>query len=242
MAFDPAHEPTRATRQGAFERLVHALTTLTALSLTVGGYLALRAYVWRHDSEVVGALIGGAIAGCAVGALPALVYSLTGRHLPGLNRLIGSAARLGALVGAFIYGAFHALVPLSPALISEPPLQRALQGAVDGLVIGALVGIVAAFVNGRALDLRARGLGRFLVLFLLVLTTFGVGVWVGTWFNLPGLLPLVPIAPLLILLRLVISALDRRRPQYDASLPADPADAPFYDDGYPTEDPDYGED
>lgn len=226
----------------AFERLVSALTMLTTFSFTAGGYLALRAYVWRHDSEIVGALVGGSLAGGLVGALPALIYGLTGRRMFGLGRLTGSAARLGALVGAFVYGAFHALVPLSPALLTEAPPQRALQGAVDGLVIGALVGVVVAFVNGRGLEVRARSLGRFLVLFLLVLTVFGVGVWVGTWLNLPGLLPLLPIAPLLLILKLMITALDRRHPPYDASLPADPVDAPLYDDHYPAEDPDYGDD
>lgn len=197
-------------KSSPLRRAVQGLTLIIAAVLMMGGYLGLRALVWREEYQIAAMIQSGLVVSVAVGGLIGVLYILFGAALWRLLRVDWLSLQFGALVGALMYGIYNAIVPLTPFSANETPAWRLLQGATDGLAIGLVLGVLVLLVSGRPLRLDRAGVTRYLILFVaVVLVAWGI-LLVKDWARLSDALALTLVLPLLVLLRLIVGRLDRR--------------------------------
>jgi hypothetical protein len=192
------------------ERLVEAVAGLGIAACAGGGFLALRALVWGQGHLLEPMLLSGAAAAAMIAAVGGLGYVLLGRLLTRALSIDWMSARVGACVGAALYGVYHAVAPLTMADMLASAGVRALQGALDGVLIGGGLGLVTAFVSRRRLTFDRAGLLRFGLLYLVLLLIAGVIVLVDSFIRLPDAAFVVLAIPAVLALRLAVLALDRR--------------------------------
>ncbi|GEM_PF-1669829 len=192
------------------ERLVRALVAWGMSVCAVSGFLGLRALAWRQDHLVMSMILSGAVISLVVAGIVAILYVILGRWLMRFIALDWMGVRLGALIGAFLYGGYHALVPLTAAYAAEPIPLRMIQGGIDGAVIGAGFGLVTTFVSGRAISFDNAGLIRFAMLYGVILLVAGVLVLVDATLRFPAVAVLILAVPPMLVLRIAVGALDRR--------------------------------
>ena len=191
-------------------RAVQAITLTIMAICIVGGFLGLRAVVWRQDYQVVAMIQSGIMLSLAVGGTLGIAYVLMGSLLWRVLGIDWLSLQFGALAGALIYGGYNAIAPLSPYSAGEEPVWRALQGGFDGLVIGVIIGAVVMVVSGRRLHLDRAGLTRYLILYLTVILLAWLILLVESVVHIPGAAGIIVAVPLLIVLRLVVAWMDRR--------------------------------
>jgi len=201
-------------------RAVQAITLTVMAVCIVGGFLGLRAIVWRQDYQVVGMIQSGIFLSVAVGGAIGIAYVLMGSLLWRVLNIDWLSLQFGAVAGALIYGGYNAIAPLSPYSAGEEPIWRALQGGVDGLVIGLVIGALVMIVSGRRLHLDRAGLTRYLILYITVILLAWLILLVESVIHIPGAAGILVAIPLVLVLRLVVAWLDRRVDQqygYDES-------------------------
>ncbi|MEO8397403.1 MAG: hypothetical protein ABI700_30685 [Chloroflexota bacterium] len=191
-------------------RAVQAITLTVMAVFIVGGFLGLRAVIWRQDYQIAAMIQSGILVSAAVGGALGIAYLLMGSLLWRVLNLDWLSLQFGALVGALIYGGYNAIAPLSPYSASEQPLWRALQGGVDGLVIGVIVGGLVMIVSGRRLHLDRAGLTRYLILYVTVILLAWLILLVEGVVQVSGAVGLIIVVPLVFVLRLAVVWLDRR--------------------------------
>lgn len=191
-------------------RLVGALALIFAGACIGAGYLGLRALIWRQDYLVNQMSLAGAVIGVALASLYALAYLLIGGRVARTALLYSGDLEFGAFLGALLFGVYHAAAPLNTAGMSEPVLQRFLQGAVDGVFIGVFLGIGVSFLNRHPLVWRIGGLIRYIVLYGSLLLLFGVIALMGRLLNVSEVALVVVLLPALAVLRVAVLWLDRR--------------------------------
>jgi hypothetical protein len=183
---------------------------MIAAVLLVGGYLGLRAVVWRQEYQIAAMIQSGMVVSVTVGGLLGVVYILFGSALWRLLGVDWLSLQFGALVGALLYGIYNAIAPLTPYSTGETPGWRLLQGATDGLAIGLVLGVLVMLVSGRPLRMDRAGVTRYLILSVAVVLMAWVILLLKDWLRLSDALSLTLVLPLLLLLKLVVNRLDRR--------------------------------
>jgi hypothetical protein len=191
-------------------RVIQVLTGVVIAACAVGGFLGLRALVWRQGYQVAGMVESGIVISLGVAGAFGVVYFLLGGLLSRLMRIDWLSVQVGALLGALLYGGYNAITPLTRLSVGETPAWRALQGGVDGLWIGALLGLATLFISARALHLDRAGLTRYVILYVTVILMAWLILWVQTLLRLPEVVGLIVALPLLAVLRLAVGVLDRR--------------------------------
>jgi hypothetical protein len=197
-------------RSSPLRRAVQGLTMMIVAVLIVGGYLGLRALVWRQEYQIATMIQSGLVVSVVVGGLVGVLYILFGSALWRLLSIDWLSLQFGALVGALLYGIYNAIAPLTPYSTGETPGWRFLQGATDGLAIGLVLGVLVMLVSGRPLRLDRAGVTRYLILFVAVVLVAWVILLIKEWARLSDALSLTLILPLMVLLKLVVNRLDRR--------------------------------
>jgi hypothetical protein len=191
-------------------RAVQAITLTVIAVFVVGGFLGLRAVVWRQSYQVVAMIQSGIIVSLIAGGALGVAYVVMGSLLWRMLGIDWMSLQFGAILGALIYGGYNAISPLSPFSIGEEPIWRALQGGIDGLVIGLVIGALVMIVSGRRLHLNRGDLTRYLILFVTVILLAWLILLVESVVHLPGTVGLIIAVPLVLVLRIVVSWLDRR--------------------------------
>lgn len=166
--------PSRSSNP--LHRLVQAATTIGLLCFVAAGFLGLRALVHNQINAIPPAMMTGAWGAFLVGAPLGVLYLLIGPRRLRRFRIDWISIQLGIVVGGLLYGMYNLVTPFTVQMANVDPGRRFIQGGIDGLVIGAVTGALVAFVNGRRLRMHRRGLMRYLVLFLVVLTILWVGI------------------------------------------------------------------
>ncbi len=192
---------------GLLRRVIHGVTLALVAVCAVGGFLGLRAFVWRQDYLVVAMFQSGLVISLIAAGVIAVGYVVLGSLLLSIDWL---SVQFGALLGALLYGGYNAITPLTPLSMNETPAWRALQGGVDGVWIGALLGVATLFISARALRLGRGGLTRFLLLYVTVILMAWLILLMQQVAHLPDAVGLVIALPLLGVLRLAVGWLDRR--------------------------------
>jgi hypothetical protein len=192
------------------ERLVEAVAGLGIAICAGGGYLALRTLAWGQAHLLEAMLLSGAAAAAVIAAVGGLAYVLLGRLVTRALSIDWMSARVGACLGAALYGVYHTLAPLTMADMMAEAGARALQGALDGVLIGGVLGLVTAFVSRRSLTFERASLLRFGLLYLVLLLIAGIIVVVDSFIRLPDAAFVVLSIPAVLALRLAVLALDRR--------------------------------
>ena len=197
-------------RPKVIRRAVQAISLTVMAVLIVGGYLGLRAVVWRQDYQIAALIQSGILVSAAVGGALGIAYLLMGSLLWRMLGIDWLSLQFGAVVGAMVYGGYNALAPLTIFSANEEPIWRALQGGVDGLVIGVVVGAVVMIVSGRRLHLDRAGLTRYLILYVTVILLAWLILLVEGVVHVSGAVGLIVAVPLVFVLRLAVVWLDRR--------------------------------
>ncbi len=203
-------------KSSPLRRIVEGVTATLIALCGVSGYLGLRAVVWRQDYMVAALIQSGIVVSLIVAGGVGVVYVLFGSWAWRVLRIDWLSIQFGALVGALIYGGYNAVTPLVPASRMEFPAWRALQGGVDGLLIGMITGAAVLVISARPLRFDRFGLQRYLMLFVVVALIGGGIVLSESVFHFGDAVGVGIALPLLIVLRLVVSRLDRRyTPAYE---------------------------
>ena len=197
-------------KSSPLRRAIQAITLTVMAVFVVGGFLGLRAIIWRQDYQVVAMIQSGIIVSAVAGGAVGVAYIVMGSLLWRVLGIDWLSLQFGAILGALIYGGYNAITPLSPFSIGEEPSWRALQGGIDGLVIGAVVGALVMIVSGRGLHLNRGDLTRYLILYVTVILLAWLILLVESVVHLPSTMGVIIVVPLLIVLRLVVGWLDRR--------------------------------
>jgi hypothetical protein len=184
-------------------RIVQAVATIVLLWFLVAGYLGLRALVYNQINAIPPALMTGAWAATLVGIPLGLIYLFIGPQRLYRLPIDWISVQLGIVVGGLLYGSYNMIAPLSSQFANVDAGRRFLQGGIDGLLIGAVAGALVAFVNGRPLRLHSRGLSRYGVLYLAVLTILWVGILVYRMGGVFNLAALAVVAVLLLVARVI---------------------------------------
>ncbi len=197
-------------------RFVEGVTATVIALCAVSGYLGLRAVVWRQDYMVAALIQSGIVVSLIIAGGIGVIYVLLGSWAWRVLRIDWLSIQFGAVVGALIYGGYNAITPLVPASRMETPAWRALQGGVDGLLIGMITGVAVLIISARPLHFDRFGLQRYLMLFVVV-ALIGGGIVLGeSVFHFGDAVAISIALPLLLVLRLVVSRLDRRyAPAYE---------------------------
>lgn len=190
-------------------RVIEVITSVALAVCAGGGFMALRALVWRQEHMITPMLLSGALVAGVVMLVGGAVYILFGRLMLRVFAIDWLSLRLGALIAAVVYGGYNALAPLTPAHMAESIPIRAVQGAFDGIVIGALLGVITAFVSGRRVTLDGAALARYSLLYLVLLIIAGVIVMVESIARLPDVAFVLIAIPAVIAVRIAVAAIDR---------------------------------
>ncbi len=191
-------------------RVIQVITGIVVAACAVGGFLGLRALVWRQEYHILAMIEAGIILSLGVTGVIGVAYFLLGDLLGRLLGIDWISIQFGAVLGALLYGGYNAITPLTMLSFGETPAWRALQGGVDGLWIGALLGWLTLFVSARPLHLDRAGLTRFLILYVTLILLAWLILWVGSNTRLPDVVGAVVAVPLVGVLRLAVGWLDRR--------------------------------
>ena len=191
-------------------RVIQVITGVVIAVCAVGGFLGLRALVWRQEYQIVAMIESGIVVSLGIAGVIGVVYFLLGGLLGRLLGIDWLSVQFGAILGALVYGGYNAITPLTPLSIGETSVWRALQGGVDGLWIGALLGWVTLFISARRLHLDRAGLMRFLILYVTLILLAWLVLWMGSALRLPDVVGVIVALPLVMVLRLVVGWLDRR--------------------------------
>lgn len=191
-------------------RVIQVITGIVIAACAVGGFLGLRALVWRQEYQIVAMIEAGIILSLGITGVIGAVYFLLGDLLGRLLAIDWLSIQFGAVLGALLYGGYNAITPLTILSLGESPAWRALQGGVDGLWIGALLGTVTLVVSARPLHLDRGGVTRYLILYVTLILLAWLILWVGSTVRLPDVVGVVIAVPLMGVLRLAVGWLDRR--------------------------------
>ncbi len=191
-------------------RFIQAVPLALIAICAVGGFLGLRALVWRQEYQAVAQLQSGLLVSTVVSAVVGAGYVLMGSLLWRLLKLDWLSLQFGAIVGALLYGGYNALPPLTPLSTGEIPLWRALQGGMDGLLIGVVLGALVMTISQQPLHLDRGGLVRYLILYVTLILLAWLVLLTETLLHLPQAAGAVVAVPLLIVLRFAVAWLDRR--------------------------------
>ncbi len=191
-------------------RVIQVVTAVVIAACAVGGFLGLRALLWRHEYQVVAMIESGIVVSLGIAGVIGVVYFLIGDLLGRLLGVDWLSIQFGAILGALLYGGYNAITPLTSLSLSETPAWRALQGGVDGLWIGALLGWLTLVVSARSLHLDRAGLTRYLILYVTLILLAWLILWGESLLRLPEAVGVIVAVPLVAVLRLAVGWLDRR--------------------------------
>lgn len=195
---------------GLLRRVIHVIVGVVIAACAVGGFLGLRALVWRQEYLVVAMIESGIVISLGIAGVIGALYFLLGGLLGRLLGIDWLSVEFGAVMGGVLYGGYNAITPLTVLSIGETPAWRALQGGVDGLWIGALLGLVTLVISARPLHLDRSGLTRFLILYVTLILMAWLILWAGNRLRLPDVVGVIVAVPLVAVLRLTVGWLDRR--------------------------------
>ena len=193
----------RSPSSNPLYRIIQAVTSIALLWFLVAGFLGLRALVYNQINAIPPAMMTGAWTATLVGIPLGLIYLFIGPRRMFRLPVDWISVQLGMVVGGLLYGTYNMLAPFSSQFANLDAGRRFLQGGIDGLLIGAIAGVLVAFVNGRPLRLHFRGLTRYTMLYLAVLTIMWVGILVYRMGGVFNLVSLPVVAVLLLVARVV---------------------------------------